>query len=120
MGVGLVKKEHRALPRIQEREQHQHLLKSAARAGDVEWLAPLGHCVLGPYVRSAGVRGQQFIAKELSDRVLECGPGSIIQVRGDEQVAQHFSGTTKTEDLLYSRGLKEPARPSPGRSSEGT
>ena len=104
--VRLVQQQRRALPGVEEGEQHQDLMETAARARDVQRRTVFRCLVLRADVRAAGIGRQQPVAEQFADRRLERGPGGIVPVRGDEQVAQDLAGAAEAEDLFHRDGLK--------------
>ena len=63
MRVRFVQQQHRASSRVEKCEQHQHLLKSASRACDVQGRTVVGCGVFGSNVCTAGIRWQQCVAE---------------------------------------------------------
>ena len=100
VGVRFVQQYHGAGPGVEQCQQHQHLLETAARARHVKRRFLPGHRVLGEDVRAGGIRGKQPIAEQVDDRGLQRFPCRFVVVRVRKQVPQHFSRTAESEKLF--------------------
>ena len=69
--VRLVEQQHRTRSRVQHRQQHQHLLKPASGAGDVEPGPVRRDAVFGDDVRARSHQEAELIAEQPSIDVLQ-------------------------------------------------
>ena len=103
MGVRFVEQQHRPGPRVEEREQHHHLVEAAAGAGDVERRAGVALPVVREDIRAVGVRGQQRVAEQPPDRLPERLPGRRTPAGLDQRVAERLAGPPVREQLVHLR-----------------
>ena len=106
--VGFIEKQHGTLASVEERQQHENLLKPTACARDVQNRPIVRYPIVGANERAARVGRQQLVAEQLPDGSLERGPRGFIVRSGHKQVAKHLTGATETEELLYRHRLKQP------------
>ena len=105
--VGLVQQQHRARASLEEREQHEHLLKPAAGACDVEPRPARPLPILRQDVSAGGVGRHQLEAEEPSDGVLQAGPRGLRVGGLDEEIAEDVAGLGLAQKLIDLRALIE-------------
>ena len=98
--IRFIKQQHRSGSCVQQRQEHQHLLKAAARAGHVE-AGPI-RCVpiLSDDVGPAAVGRDQYVPKQPPDCVLQAVPGRLGGTRLEEDVPQHFAWASLAEQVV--------------------
>ena len=106
MRVRFVQQQHCTSSRVEKGQQHQHLLKSASRACDVQGRTVVGCGVFGANVCTAGVRWQQCIAEKLPDGFLQGVPRKLVTTRFHKKIAQDFARTAESEEMLDHRWLE--------------
>ena len=107
MRIRFVQEQHGALLRIEEREQHRDLLKSAAGACDVQPWPALGHGVFREDMGTARVGRLELVAEQLADGRLQRTPRALVPVGLHKQVADDLTGAAETEKLLDFRRWKQ-------------
>lgn len=103
VGVRFVEQQHRARPRVEERQQHHDLVEAAARARDVERRAGVALAVIHEDIRAVGVRWQQRVPEQPPDRLAQRFPGRRTAVRLHERVAKRLAGPPVGEQLVHLR-----------------
>lgn len=95
MSIGFVEEQHRTSACVQERQQHEYLLKTAAGARHIESWGCWASTVLGQNIGTRRVGRQQFIAKQSFNCFGEITPGILLLMCDNEEVAQYISGLSQ-------------------------